>query len=256
MHIAYVDESGNVGPIKLHGKGGTHTFTLGCVLVPVANWPMIFDNMIQYRRFLKTEFKIPVRAEIKANHLLQNGGAFRDLGLSERARFRVYRGLMRLQPKLGVRAFAVVIEKGKINKATLSPRDVAWEWLLQRLERLTTTENTSVVLMHDEGEGKIVRTLARKDRRIGSAGSAFGTGYLKVPCRNVVDDPVSRQSHESYFLQLADLVAYAAFRRIHPPPTKPVNIVPTGMWDELGAAIYTQANYLGGGVPGIVVWPK
>jgi hypothetical protein len=226
------------------------------VIVDGSRWPEIFDNMIEYRRYLKKEFQIPVRAEIKANYLLYNGGVFFKLKLSERARFRVYRGLMRLQQKLGVRAFAVVIQKAKISKSSLNARDVAWEYLLQRLERLSTTEDTPIMLLHDEGEGPTVRALARKARRIGTAGSAFGTGSLNVPCRRLIDDPVSRNSKESYFLQLADLTAYAAFRRIHPPPPMPVHIVPTNMWDELGAAIYAQANYMSGGPSGIVVWPK
>jgi hypothetical protein len=105
MHLAYVDESGSVG------VGSSLTFTLACVLVDATRWPDVFDEILDYRRFLKSTFGVPVRAEIKANHLLRNGGAFRPLGLSEGARFRIYRGLMRLQQKLELLAFAIVIRK-------------------------------------------------------------------------------------------------------------------------------------------------
>ena len=50
----------------------------------------------------------------------------------------------------------------------------------------------------------------------------------------LLDDPVSRNSTQSYFVQLADLAAYAAFRRHYPPPARPVQIVPKMMWSELG----------------------
>ena len=35
---------------------------------------------------------------------------------------------------------------------------------------------------------------------------------------------------------MSDLVAYAAFRHLYPPPPRPSQIVPQNMWEELGAA--------------------
>jgi hypothetical protein len=253
MHLAYVDESGSAGS----GAGSSLTFTLGCVLVKAARWPDIFDQVIEYRRFLRDGFNIPVRAEIKANYLLRNGGPFRTLNLGEKARYRIYRGLMRLQPKLDLLTFAVVIRKDFLvaKGLNLNPRDVAWEYLIQRLERFTSKGGTHVLLIHDEGEGIIIRKLTRKARRIGSAGSAFGSGFLKRPARLILDDPVTRKSHESYLLQFADLNAYAAFRKVYPPPDRAVQIVPQSMWDELAGSRLGKVNELKGGTPGIVVWP-
>lgn len=251
MFFAYVDESGDAG------AGGSRTYTLGAVLVEAVRWPSVFDDVIDYRRFLRTRFGVPVRAEVKANHLLRNAGAFRPLGLSEHARFAIYRGHMRLQAKLGLLAFAVVIDKPDllIRQGPVDPRDVAWEYLLQRLERFTTKNSTEVLLVHDEGDSLRVRKLARKARRAGSAGSAFGTGYLRRPATRVLDDPVPRDSTQSYFLQMADLNAYAAFRHVVPPPARAVQIVPQGMWDELGPARYLPVSQLAGGPPGIVKYP-
>lgn len=98
----------------------------------------------------------------------------------------------------------------------------------------------------------LVRKLARKARRAGTAGSMFGTGLLRRPARDLLDDPVAKDSRQSYFLQLADLDAYAAFRRLYPPPARPVQIVPQGMWDQLATARYWQANMYSGDPPGIV----
>jgi hypothetical protein len=100
-----------------------------------------------------------------------------------------------------------------------------------------------------------VRKLARKARRAGTAGSMFGSGMLRVPFARLVDDPVPRSSAHSYFVQLADLAAYAAFRRLYPPPPRLVPIVPQTMWDELGDARYTPVTY-SADPPGIVHWPE
>jgi hypothetical protein len=255
MHFAYVDDSGNSG---LPARGGSQTYTLACVLVEARRWPDVFDDLIDFRRFLKARFGIPVRTEIKANYLLHNRGPhFRPNPMSERARFAVYRGFMRLQPKLGIQAFAVVIRKAglALKGITVDPREIAWEYLLQRLERFSTKGGIPVLIMHDEGEALMIRKLARKARRAGTAGSAFGTGTLKRPARLILDDPVPRHSNQSYFIQLADLNAYAAFRHFFPPPPRPVHVVPQSMWSELGAARYKPVSHLAGGPDGLVVWP-
>lgn len=254
MLLAYVDESGNPG------YTGSATFSLGCVLVEDTNWPAAFDGMIDFRRFLRTAFGIRVRDEIKANWLVRNSGpTFTPLNLGDNIRRDIYRMHLRMLAKLDLRAFAVVIEKSNINNQTKNPRDIGWEYLLQRLERVSTKTPVPILLVHDEGDAATVRKLARKARRAGTAGSAFGTGYLKTPAKLLIDDPVPRQSDQSYFIQLADLVAYAAFRKHHPPPVKRASVCPQNMWDRIGTAVFKEATQLQAGQPGVVEgivrWP-
>lgn len=89
MHFAYIDESGNEGPT------GSLTYTLACVLLDAASWAGVFDDLIGFRRFLRYKFKIPVRAELKANYLLRNSGPLTPLQLSEPAQYGIYRQAMR-----------------------------------------------------------------------------------------------------------------------------------------------------------------
>lgn len=191
-----------------------------------------------------------MRTEIKANYLLRNGGGFRPLALSESARYAIYRQTMRLHPKLGFKTFAILVNKR--NHPNRTADDIAWEYLLQRLERFATYEGETIMVIHDQGNALAIRKLARKARRAGTAGSMLGSGVLQRPFERLLDDPVSRDSRQSYFLQLADLAAYAAFRRHYPPPPRPVQIVPKLMWDELGTARHAPANRYSGGPPGIV----
>jgi hypothetical protein len=259
VYLAYVDESGNTG------LPGSRTYTLGCAFLDVDRWPDSFDAMIQFRRSLRDAYRLPVRAELKANYLLRGKGALWGLHLTEAQRHAIYVEMMRLQAGLGLQTYAIVINKQELANRGRdeNAREVAWEFLLQRIERLTTTSHPPVTAMvvHDEGEEAVVRKIARKARRAGTAGSAFGTGYLNRPARLLVDDPVSRDSRQSYFIQLADLSAYAAFRKIHPPPARLTPIVHQDMWDELGAATYEEANYLArldhpSDPQGIVSWPR
>jgi hypothetical protein len=254
VYFAYIDESGSSGPTS---RGGSRTYTLACVLVEDERWPEAFDGLIGFRRTLRSTFGVRVRSEIKANHLLQGKGVFRGLKTSDVERAAIFRLHMRIQEKLELRTFAVVVKKDPLSARdpNADPREVAWETLLQRLERFMHYQGQPVLITHDEGEDAIVRKLARKARRAGTAGSMFGTGLLQRPARRLLDDPVPRKSDQSYFIQLADLSAYAAYRRIFPPPPVRFPIVPQSTWDKLGGARHSDANKYSGGPPGIVTRP-
>jgi hypothetical protein len=234
------------------------TYTLACVCTGAHSWPVALDKLIAFRRGLRDQYRLPVTAEIKANYLLRNKGAFFRLGLNEATRQEIYLKCMRLQPEIPVKTFALVIDKEKLaqRKPDADPREVAWEFFFQRIERTSQRLKRPAMIVHDEGESATIRKIARKARRAGTAGSHFGTGQLRRPAKQLIDDPVPRDSRQSYFIQLADLNAYAAFRRIFPPPERDVQIVAQETWDELGTARFGAANYLTGDVRGIVVYPR
>lgn len=78
MEFACVDESGDTGTT------GTRTFTLGCVLVPVDGWFGRLDRLVAMRREFRDVYRLPLRQEAKANHLVGVKKIYRDLGLSAR----------------------------------------------------------------------------------------------------------------------------------------------------------------------------
>jgi Protein of unknown function (DUF3800) len=128
--------------------------------------------------------------------------------------------------------------------------------LLQTLHRLMANQEDQVMILHDEAQDLRIRTLAQTCQRAGYSACAFKEATLHAPFRSLVDYPVSRRSHESLFLQLSDLVAYAAFRRVFPPPARSIQIVPTKMWEELGAALAEVDEPREASIRGIVEWPR
>jgi hypothetical protein len=67
-------------------------------------------------------------------------------------------------------------------------------------------------------------------------------GQLSHPFVQLVDDPMPKDSDQSLFIQLADLVAYAAFRNLYPPSNSVGKVVDQNMWNNLGSAIFAKAN--------------
>lgn len=249
--LAYIDESGNTGAVA---KGGTVTYTLGCVLLKSHDWAASFDEAVAFRRRIKDRFGILMRSELKANFLLRNSGSIRDLGLAPSARYIIYRAHMRVLSDMHAKAFAIVIDKRENDLRDSDCFELAWITLLQRLERASSATGEQVMIFHDEGENDHVRRLVRRARRYMTAGSYYGTGSLRVPARMLVDDPVPRRSDHSYLIQFADLVAYAGFRSFIPPSAGVARVCPTEMWLELGDAMRRETNGVAGGpAPGVVV---
>jgi hypothetical protein len=251
--MAYVDETGDTGDPSL--KGASSCFALGCVLVDLESWATAFERILEFRRGIRNSFGVPMRAEIKANYLIRNSGGLRDFDLSPSQRSYIYREHLRLLKTLPAQAFAVVTDKEKTGASGTACLDMTWEMLLQRLERLCTYEKTTVMISHDEGENDMVRKYVRKARRHLTAGAMDGGGGLRFRADKILEDPIPRNSQHSYFIQMADLVAYAGWRSYMAPSPGVAKVVPQSMWTHVGPATRTVVNSMkpNGSVPGVVL---
>jgi hypothetical protein len=250
--IAYVDESGDTGDVS---KGGaSNCFALGCVVIRSGDWPAGFDHLLNFRRSIRDSFGPLLRYELKANHLIRNGGGLRRFNLSPGQRRLIYHYHLNQLAPMNAVAFAVVVDKARVPISGSACLEIAWVTLLQRLERTYRDEPDGVMIIHDQGDDAGIRKILRKSRRHMIAGSHFGGGSYTVPLRTLIEDPSPRASHESYFLQLADLVAYAGWRTYMPPGKGPAMVADAGTWSELGAAVLAQVNQLSRiGEPGVVI---
>jgi hypothetical protein len=248
LFFAYLDESGDTGM----ADSPTATFVLSCLLLHDGHWLSALDQTISFRRYLRHKFHITPRSELKAAWLIHNKGDIRHSGLSYPARLEAYRAAMRFQRKVGVfRIFSILIAKNRITKTPSDVREIAWRYAVQRLERFGTATKDNIHVLPDEGHGDFIRKKIRLMRRFSQVPSAFGAATLERNAENIVEDSSDRRSQESFFVQFADLNAYAAYRKVSPGATFGEEI-----WDELGPARVLEVNSLRGGPPGIVIWPN
>lgn len=252
MLFAYVDETGDTGSVSK--RGSSACYSLGCLLIDADGWSKATAAMVEYRRTLRERYRIPVRAELKANVLIRRSGALRKLKLEPRDRKQIFRDHLRTVERFGGEAFAVVIDKEKRPDEDWA--ELAWTNLLQRLERRAnkSSPRQTVMLIHDNGENASIRKIARRARVRLTAGSAFGQGHF-VNTLPLIEDPIPRDSETSYLLQLADMVAYAGWRTYMRPSQTVAEVVPGSAWNQLGSSILKPVNSLklNGSVPGVVL---
>jgi hypothetical protein len=72
MYLCYIDESGDPG---VHPGSPTSTYTVAAVFVHASHWVSVFEDMIQFRRYLSQNFALRMRQEIKANELIRGARA-------------------------------------------------------------------------------------------------------------------------------------------------------------------------------------
>lgn len=252
VYLFYIDDSGDTG-LKSQGSP-TDAFVLCALIVEDHAWLSTLDEIVTFRRFLRREFELSPRAELKAGYLLHGTGPFAGSNIGDSVRLRIYRLALRFQRKLGtIRTWAVLIDKGEWAKQSRGEdiRETAWRNMIERIERFTYYGKDTCVVFPDEGYPDFVRMMFRRMRRFSHVPSRFAPGIsLSRPATSIVEDPNFRRSQDSYFIQLADLNAYAAYRHVFPQA-----YFGADYWEQLGDARVKEVNKVAGGPIGIVVRP-
>lgn len=207
MYIAYVDESGDPG----RNLTLTRYFTLSGIILADSNWKIFLGKVKAFRQGLKRDFGLPLRADLRATDLWRSKGDFKGLGLSYANRATIFRGTAEfLRGSEEVAILTVSIDKGSPQlQSTVKIGESAWTMFLQRYENWLVAKQDLGIIVNDEGYDKMLRLLSRKMRVYNPIPSHYG-GYYYAPVVKIIEDPFSRHSQYSYFVQLADISAYLA----------------------------------------------
>jgi hypothetical protein len=121
-------------------------------------------------------------------------------------------------------------ELPKRQQLALSAKSVAEHSLDARLsvehadaiEKRLTIYRARAFVIADEGREREITTAIRRMHVHNPIPSAYGTWPTgakteSITTDRIIEDPVFKQSHRSYFLQLADCVAFALLKREVPP---------------------------------------
>ena len=169
---------------------------------------------------------------------------------------RAYRMALTLVSKASLgQTFAVVVNKVEMDrqKDTDNIKRRAWQLLFERAATFTRKSNENCLILPDSGDESLVRRMLREQRRFHRVPSQFNPSqHLDAQARTILEDPVHRESTDSYFIQQADLIAYAAVRRCFPEQW-----CGRRYWDFLSdsrvSAVDDRARQKG--APGIKLWP-
>ncbi len=210
LHLVYVDEAGDDGY-----PGQSPFFVLSAVYFHYMHWPDIFENLLQFRRSLRAHYGLPVRTEIHARPLLRLKKPYNEpLRISRQNACNIISDFCTFISQQPLRIINVVV-----RKKALSPEqppdilDLALTYLAQRIENdlsPTSHPENRALLITDAGREASMRRILRRRRRYNPVPSRFG-GVRHLPLKSFLEDPLSKSSSQSYFLQMADCAATVAY---------------------------------------------
>ncbi len=228
-------------------------FVLSAIAIRHSDWQECFAEVKSHRQRLKTDFGVFLRKEIHAHELVAGRGNISDRVVGKWERSRIFLNLLNLVARLpGVMLFNVCLKKSEHR----DPQLVAWDRLLNRIERtLLQMEKVEIpkrktlatkisaglneseleelsyrlnryhpraLIFADEGREHEIRKIMRKMHVFNPIPSQFGqwgnAGVTKsIPLERIIEDPVFRNSSQSYMIQLADCVAFSLLKKESTP---------------------------------------
>ena len=210
MQIAYYDESGDDG----YPTYSSDFFVLSSIYLHYLNWDPIFDTIVDFRRELKSSFGFPVRAEMHTKHFLLNKNPFRKYNLSVDDRVAIVDLFCDLIASLDFKIINVVIVKPRIQKTNYPVLDNALTYSIQRIENdLNPTLNpqNKFMIITDPGRVGKMRKTSRRIQRINFIPSQYSSTSYRKEIRTLIEDPLPKDSKESYFIQLADTITLIVY---------------------------------------------
>jgi hypothetical protein len=207
MWFAYIDESKDPGKFCVY----TALITSGDRLAST------YQKVKTFRRELSRDHGIYMAYELHAWKFAPGRGrpARRTILKDERA--EIYRKI--LQFVVDSQAFVVV------SSASTNPQ-YALERLVNRINKAAAVKSEHALLFFDEGEEAEIRKRLRRMSVYNPIPSKQGTwSYTgqrtrNIPLDRILEDPIFKDSRQSYFIQLADFCAYACLRMERPIPNR------------------------------------
>jgi len=238
VRLFYVDESHD-----------DQKLCLSAISIRHGHWNDCFKLVREMRVELKTKYGLYLRKEIHAHELLAGRGNISTRVVGKWERSRIFFAMLQLVAKLpSVKVFNVCIDK----KGTSDPQLLAWDRLINRIERtmrnfeetelskrsklvaavhksMTASEAKQIsdrllifrsraIIISDEGRELEITRALRKMHVHNPIPSRYGVwsdgrGTKNITTDHVIEDPIFKPSHRSFFVQLADCVAFALLKR-------------------------------------------
>ena len=207
MHLVYIDDSRDES-----------ICAFSALVIPADQWRTSFEIVRTFRRDIRNSDGIFVYKELHATEFVAGRGRVAPNVVFKGRRCEIFKETLKMMSCLpDAHLFNAVFSKNQDA--------IAFERLLNRINRTMKAWNSKAIIFCDEGKDKEYTRLARKMQVNNPIPSQFGGWPSGLPTKNIpleyiLEDPVFKDSKQSYFIQLADFAAYALLRKERPLPSK------------------------------------
>lgn len=210
MKICYYDESGDDG----FPNYSSPLFALTALYIDHLKWKDIYSEVVNFRRRLKESHDFPVKLEMHTKQFLLDKSPYREIGFEPTKRVEIVSEFCKFIGQLDIRVVNILINKPVIRFQGYNVLDTALRYSVQRIENdLAPNKNTDArfMIITDEGRVGKMRSTTREMQKINFIPSRYGNGTYRQEIRALLEDPLPKNSKESYFIQICDLIAYLVY---------------------------------------------
>jgi len=205
MHLVYYDESGDDG----FPAYASPLFVLSAVYCPALDWRENFDIIAGFKRQLSKDFNLPFQLEIHTRELLLNKKPYAPLRLTGAERTEIVMRFCQIAAQLSLLAISTVVIKPWIKKSEFPVLDRALSYSVNRIETdLQGSSANRFLIITDDGRVAKMRATTRRMQKINYVPSQYDSTPYQRDIRHLIEDPLPKDSKESYFIQLADMLAF------------------------------------------------
>jgi hypothetical protein len=221
MQLIYVDESGDPGPRRTDGAapGASTHFILSSIRLADRDWFATQGACAEVRRALLRAHGLPAWTELHARDIVhpRNTSPFRAIG-NRGKRIALFREILTaLAERLGPVEILSAVHAKSADTADDQSYGRTWIALLEALDgrlRQSGIDDTCMLFADDTAEPLLWRIV--RARRHGVAVEPVPAAASVTPWPNLIEDPILRESHHSFLVQLADLTAYTLYLHLWP----------------------------------------
>jgi hypothetical protein len=210
MQIAYYDEAGDDG----FPKYSSPLFVLTCLYIHHLNWKAALGEIKRFRRDLANRLPFPAKVEVHTRHFLLNKNPYRQFNITDTQRIEIIDLLCDLVGSLEARVVNVAIVKPRILRSDYQVLDTALTYSVQRIEndlKPTVNPTERFLIITDPGRVGKMRKTTRRVQKINYIPSKFGPTSYRNEIKSLIEDPLPKDSSESHFIQLADMISYVVY---------------------------------------------
>jgi len=211
LYFVYIDES----------YDETH-YAYSAIFINAFAWNDTFKDVVNWRKKWFDQHNIPLDYELHATKFVGGRGEFPS---NRNKTFRADLFFEAIGFIEGISGIFIInaITSNKRSHLTL------FEYMLNRISRTLQTKGAIGILICDEGnEHKLTAKVRQMKKRnwIPNDSGLYPSGSRNIPLERIIEDPLFKTSKSSYFIQLADFVAFSLLRNEQPLLILPILIGP------------------------------
>ena len=199
VQLIYIDESYD-----------EQNYAYSAIFVPVEQWNEIFQKVLLWRQGLHKTHGVDVNGEIHSTEFV--GGRGQPITNRDRSyRAQLFNSFLKEIENLPHIRIINGITNNKLHHETL------FEYVVTRINNTLKYDKSLGILICDEGNENKLISMVRRMKKENNIWSSYYIGVQRsCPLDHIIEDPLFKTSKSSYFIQIADMVAYSLLRNEHP----------------------------------------